>query len=32
VMEERYRPVQRSRESPRAGKPLEKFAPRPRTT
>ena len=32
VMEERYRPVQRSRESPRAGRPLEKFAPRPRTT
>ena len=29
VMEERYRPVQRSRESPRAGRPLEKFAPAP---
>ena len=25
VVEERYRPVQRSRESPRAGKPLDKF-------
>jgi aminodeoxyfutalosine synthase len=28
VMEETYRPVQRSRESPRAGKPLDKFVTR----
>jgi aminodeoxyfutalosine synthase len=28
VMEERYRPVQRSRESPRAGRPLDKFVAR----
>jgi aminodeoxyfutalosine synthase len=28
VMEETYRPVQRSRESPRAGKPLDKFVSR----
>jgi aminodeoxyfutalosine synthase len=31
VMEERYRPVQRSRESPRAGSPLQKFAARPQS-